>query len=180
MMRGVFGRRGRGRRGDGEAAEGAPAADPEEMYRSLRAMALGAVDQGLPAPPAEHPDVAGLVVDIPSEGGYATIVALTDDTTSLYTSTGGGTIGAGNHPQVAALTHVLLAIVQAHLAAFPDPPDDGLPSEGSVRFHVVRPDGGGGADVPVDCFWGQREHDLMPVIAAMQDILTALHQVTPP
>jgi hypothetical protein len=150
------------------------------MYRGLRALALGAADQGLPAPPAEHADVVGLVVDIPSDGGCATVITLTDDTTSLYTSTGGGTIGAGHHPQVAAVTHALLAVVQAHLAAFPAPADDGLPSEGSVRFHVVRPDGGGSVDVPADCFWGQRDHELMPVIAAVQDVLTALRQVTPP
>jgi hypothetical protein len=44
----------------------------------------------------------------------------------------------------------------------------------------VRPDGGACADVPVDCFWGQRDHELMPVIAGVQDVLSVLRQVTPP
>ena len=69
-------------------------------------------------PAAEHRDVSGVVVDIPTEGGFATVVGLTDNTTSLYTSTGGGTIGAGEHREVAAGTHRLLSAVQAQLESF--------------------------------------------------------------
>ena len=147
------------------------------MYRRLRAQALGAVDNGLPAPSGEHPDVSGMIVDIPSEGGYATVVALTDDTTSLYTSTGGGTIGAGAHANVARLTHQLLAVVQARLEDLSLGATDDLPPVDIVRFHVLSPAGGRCADVPVDCFWGRLDHELMPVIAAVQDVLTAIHQV---
>lgn len=50
-----------------------------------------------------------MIIDIPAQGGCATLVALTDNTTSLYTSTGGGTIGAGGHATVASATHALLA-----------------------------------------------------------------------
>src|SRR6478672_7058058 len=104
----VFSRRRRDREGAGSS--------PEEVFTGLRAMALQATESGaLPAPPADHPDVCGVVVDIPASGGYATLVALTDNTTSLYTSTGGGTIGAGEHAAVAAATHGLLTSVQAHL-----------------------------------------------------------------
>jgi hypothetical protein len=94
----VFRRSGRGdppRRGT----------SPDAVYRDLRSMALEAVERGALAPPfADHPDVAGVIVDVPATGGSATIVALADDTTSLYTSTGGGTIGAGEHATVATAT----------------------------------------------------------------------------
>jgi len=84
-------------------------------------MALGAVAKGLQSPGEDHPDVSGLVVDIPAEGGFATVVALTDDTTSMYMSTGGGTIGAGGHQNVASTTQALLTAAQGQLGAFTRP-----------------------------------------------------------
>jgi len=149
------------------------------MYDGLRSLALRSVSDGLPTPSAEHPDVSGLVVDMTASGGYATLVALTDDTTSMYTSGGGGTIGAGERPQVAEATHRLLAVVQAHLGTFAGPEDAGLPPEGAVRFHVLTPAGSHSVDVPDDCFWGGEDHELMPVIAGVQAIVTALREVSP-
>jgi hypothetical protein len=102
----VFGRRRR------EAKEGRE--EPQETSVRLRTMALDAVRAGLPEPAPDHPSVSGLVVDVPAEGGFATVVALTDGTTSMYTSTGGGIIGAGEHGQVAAATRALLTVVEAH------------------------------------------------------------------
>ena len=67
--------------------------DGAKPYDRLRAMALGAVAKGLQSPGEDHPDVSGLVVDIPAQEGFATIVALTDDTTSMYMSTGRGLLG---------------------------------------------------------------------------------------
>ena len=150
-----------------------------EVYEGLRSLALRSVSDGLPAPPAQHPDVSGLVVDIAASGGHATLVALTDDTTSMYTSGGGGTIGAGERPHIAEATHRLLAVVQAHLGMFTGPEDEGLPAAGSVRFHVLTPAGGHSVDIPDDCFWSREDHELMPVIAGVQAIVTALREVSP-
>ena len=95
------------------ADRGGGGASPETIYKGLRDIALSASQSGgLPLPPREHPDVFGVVIDIPASGGFATLVGLTDNTTSLYTSTGGGTIGAGTHSAVATATHALLAAVQ--------------------------------------------------------------------
>jgi hypothetical protein len=170
----VFRRRRRGsERGDPSSGQ---------TYHDLRAMALSAVDRGvLPVPPAEHPDVWGVVIDIPRSGGTATLVALTDNTTSLYTSTGGGTIGAGEHGAVAQASHRLLASVQRHLDAFTGTDDDGaLPVEGSVRFHVLCPGAKRMTDVPEDAFWGRANHPLTPVIAAAQGVISSMRKVGPP
>ena len=142
-------------------------------------MALDAVANGLAAPPPEHPDVSGLVVDIPSSGGFVAIVALTDNTTSMYTSTGGGTIGAGEHAPVASATRQLLGVVQAHLAPFGDVADAELPEPGAVRFHLLSPSGAGSTDVSEDAFWGREPHPLMPVIAATQQLISAISQAAP-
>lgn len=163
----------RKRNGDGaQPAGGNP-------YEGLRDLALRAVENGLPAPPADHPDVSGVVVDIPSQDAFATVVGMTDNTTSMYTSTGGGTIGAGEHADVAAATQQLLATIQAHLASFAETDDGALPPAGSVRFHVLTPNGTRRLDVGEDSFWGRAPHELMPVIGATQELISAMRNVSP-
>jgi hypothetical protein len=169
----VFRRRGR------DDQPGNPS--PQNIYNDLRAMALRAADSGaLPSASAEHPDVSGVVVDIPASGGTATIVALTDNTTSLYTSTGGGTIGAGEHTNVAAATHGLLTSAQQHLDAFTSTDDGALPGSGSVRLHVLSSAGPRMVDVPEDAFWGRVDHPLMPVIAAVQGVMSSMQNMGSP
>jgi hypothetical protein len=152
---------------------------PEDIYRGLRSMVLDSVANGLALPPADHPDVSGVVVDIPAQGGFATVVALTDNTTSMYTSTGGGTIGAGEHVEVAAATHRVLSAVQAQLEAFTRKDDGDLPPAGSVRFHVLTPAGSRSEDVPEDSFWGRAPHQLMPMIVSVQELVTAIREASP-
>ena len=142
-------------------------------------MALSSVNSGLESPSPDHPNVSGVVVDIPAETGFATVVALTDNTTSIYTSTGGGTIGVGGHEKVVVATQRLLSAVQAHLASFSETADSDLPPPGYVRFHVLTPEGGRYADVPTDSFWGRAPHQLMPVIASTQDVVTAIRESAP-
>lgn len=141
-------------------------------------MALDALSR-LPAPASDHPSVSGLVVDIPSEGGFVTVVALTDDTTSMYTSTGGGVIGAGEHDRVAQATQALLRVVEDHQARFGTADGDELPRRGQVRFHLLAASGRRRADVPEDAFWGRADHDLMPVIAATQDVISEMRHASP-
>jgi hypothetical protein len=123
----VFGRKKRPRRPDkGDSAGPGP-------YEGLRTMALDAAARGLVSASPESPDVSGVVVDVPGSGGFATIVALADGTTSMYTSTGGGRIGAGTHAHVAVATAKLLAEVQRHLGLFGAPDDRGLPESSAGR-----------------------------------------------
>jgi ribosomal protein S12 methylthiotransferase accessory factor YcaO len=153
--------------------------DRDEAYAGLRDLALSSVAKGLQAPNDDHPGVSGLIVDIPAQGGFATVVALTDDTTSMYTSVGGGTIGAGGHPNVASATQALLSAAQTQLGAFTGPGDSDLPPPGHVRFHLLTPSGSRSEDVPEDSFWGRSPHDLMPVISATQDVISAIRSSTP-
>src|SRR5690348_17043141 len=51
----------------------------------------------------------GCVMDTGYPSGAATLVCLSDGTTSLYTSTGGGMIGGGAHEQVVRANAGLLA-----------------------------------------------------------------------
>ena len=153
--------------------------DAANPYDGLRAMALNSVSSGLALPSSDHPDVSGVVVDVPAQGGFATFVALTDNTTSLYTSTGGGTIGAGEHRPVAEANHRLLTVVEAHLGSFTRKDDGLFPATGSVRLHVLTPSGNRDHDVSEDSFWGRAPSPLMPVIAAVQELITAISSASP-
>ncbi len=149
-------------------------APADEKYLGLRLMALHSSEDGLTVWGPSCPWISGAVVDIPSAGGFATLVALTDRTTSLYTSVGGGTIGLGSDQLLAEATQRLLAVIESHLGGFWSIEDDGFPIRGLVRIHVLLPQSRRVADVPEDNFWGKAPHPLTPVIAAVQRVVAAL------
>lgn len=152
---------------------------PDVPYADLRAMALGAARSGVIPRHEQHPAVFGVVVDVSAPGGHVTVVALGDNSTSLYTSAGSGTIGAGEHPEVAAATHRLLAVAEEHLDMFTEGDDESLPPAGQVSFHVLTAKGLRRADVREEAFWGEVADPLLPVIAATQDVITRVRELSP-
>lgn len=156
-----------------------PRSRGEGAYAGLRHIALEAVTSGSVTPSGRHALVGGVVVDIPAKGGYVTIVSLADDTTSMYTSVGGGTLGAGGHAHVAAATHALIDAAESQLGLFAPGGSDDLPPPGMARFHVLGFAGSAALDVPEDAFWGKVPHQLMPTIAATQAVVSALRTSDP-
>ena len=151
----------------------------EEVFLQLREGALEAASEGLALPPPDHPDVSGVVIDIPGEDGCATIVALTDGTVSMYTSSGGGVIGAGQHAPVAEANRRLLQTVQTYAERLEETSgEEDLPELGRVRLHVLTPFGRRYTDLPEDAFWGRATHPLMPVISVAQELLTAIREAS--
>ena len=150
------------------------------MYAELRMNALDAASLGLSAPPPEHPTVIGAVVDVPASGGFVTFVAIGDGTVSMYTSTGGGMIGAGGHATVAESAHRLLATVETQLDQLHASDETTHPAPGLVRVFALTPTGRRVADAPEDAFWGRAPHPLVPVFVGVQQLLTAMRQAQPP
>lgn len=149
------------------------------MYHGLRALALEADPREL-LPPPEFPGVCGIVVDIPSSGGHATVVALADGTTSMYTSVGGGVLGAGTHSRVAAASSRLLATAQRFLDVLTSSPATvELPPPGLVRVHLRTPTANHALDVTDDIFWDPAGQPVEPLISAIQSLITALRQTSP-
>jgi hypothetical protein len=148
-------------------------------YADLRARALDAWNLDLPSASAGHPDVVGVVIDIPSKDGYATVVALEDGATSLYTSVGGGVIGAGEHRRVASANARLLREAQAQLSEFTPEASIDHPGVGLVRLFVLTEDGRRVADIPEKQFWTVDSDRLGTVIAAAQAVITEMRQVGP-
>lgn len=149
-----------------------------EAYAELRGAVLDAGPRLGPAHP-DHPEVLGAVVDIPSEGAWATLVALGDGTTSLYTSSGGGILGGGEHEAVVAATHALLVGLQSHLVLFEADDVRTLPPADYVRFTVLGPDRRRIAHVPSAAFWGEEASPVADLIADAQAVISRLREVVP-
>ena len=114
----------------------------EPVYLELRSMVLELDPSAVGiAPSDELPNVWGVVVDWGLEEGSATFVALADGTGSMYTSSGGGTIGGGGRPALVAAGRALLRAaehVQSHL---PPAVEFAAPRLREVRYWILTFDG---------------------------------------
>ena len=148
--------------------------DPVEMSRRLRdqALTVGPGELGL-APTAARQHVWGVLMELGYPQAVATLVALGDGTTSLYISTGGGIIGAGEHPPVRAASEKFLAATEAHLAGFQPAAETPLPQTGRVRFYVRTYDGILGAEADEQDL-GHGRHKLSPLFHAGHAVITEM------
>ena len=154
-------------------------AERKTTYLGLRSMAF-TID----------PDTISFRPDSPVHGAWcavmdfglssetATLVAIGDGTVSMYTSSGGGVIGAGSHEAVwVAATRFLEAAAGAaplmHAASGVPP----TPEPGHVRLSVRTFDRTLSEDVPEDAVQRGR-HQLAPFYAAGQDLLTEVRLTT--
>jgi hypothetical protein len=152
----------------------APAGDGAALYHGLRAQVLDLDPASVELTPGpEHPQVWGALMDMGFPSGTATLVALADGTTSLYTSTGGGIIGGGSHQAVTAATRVFLACVADHLGALAPETGTGLPARGRVIIRALTYQGQRAAEAAEDDL-GYHRHALSPVFHAAHDVITQL------
>ena len=75
------------------------------------------------------------------EAGIATVVALADGTTSMYLSSGGGTIGAGEHEHIANMSKALVSLAASMIDEFPPVPDAPLPGDARTALVLLTYDG---------------------------------------
>ena len=129
-----------------------------------------------PAPTPEHPNVWGAVMDMTYPNGTASLVALSDGTTSLYTSTGGGVVGGGAHADVVSATQGFLSSVEQHLGLFSIEEGTPLPDVGSVRIHALTLSGRLAAEAAEDDL-GHDRHELSPLFHAGHRVITALRLI---
>lgn len=113
----------------------APATDPGEMSRRLRdqSLTIGAAEIGLT--PSSASEVWGALMETGYPKAVATLVALGDGTTSLYFSSGGGIIGAGQNPAVRAASEAFITAASRALGDFQPATRTPYPAVGEVRFY---------------------------------------------
>ena len=152
--------------------------DPAAMSRQLREQALGvtAADLGL-GPTGPRPDVWGVLMEMGFRDAVATLATFADGSASLYISSGGGVIGAGQHQPVRDEAERFLFVVQQSLAEFQPASDTPLPSEGRVRFYVRTFDSTLTAEAD-EKLLGNRLHKLSPVFLAGHAVLTQMRLIS--
>lgn len=131
--------------------------DLREMVFGLSAHDIGITRDNYPR------KVWGVIMETGLDSGYYTLVVLADGSTSLYFSSGGGIIGAGEYPAVHAASAEFLAaanrgVAQARPATSHPPPAEGetvfyfLTFSGMQTWHAREQDLGGGRDPLSDLF----------------------------
>jgi hypothetical protein len=158
-------------------AKGDRVREPAPTYVGMRQLALEQTPSAVSAEGTDHPDVLGILVDIPSGADFLSITALADGTTSMYTSTGGGVIGAGAHESVRRATAALLRTLQAMIDQLPPSDEVTLPPADLVLVTVITPSGRRRGGIPIDAFWGREPSGVVDLIAAVHEVISAVREV---
>lgn len=150
-----------------------------DVYEGLRSLAIG-LDIGSIQTPDGEPwrGAAVAMIEIGMEKGSATFVAIADGSVSMYTSGGGGVIGAGGHAAVldAATRFRIVAFESRGLLQRTD--EFPVPRPAEVRFQVRTTDGGYTGVAPEAALRTGR-HPLSTLYAAGQDLITEIRLSTP-
>jgi hypothetical protein len=166
------------RRGDesGDKAErGARRSDPYAVYLGLRGIPLG--ERGGPSEPFEGTHVIAVLLDWGQPNGAATIATVADGTSSLYTSTGGGVIGAGAHVPVRDASSRLMRVAADHLEEFEPTTEAPVPANGRLAIVIRTTEGLRRTEVA----YGDLEGRTAPgqaVFDAANDLMTAIRITT--
>jgi hypothetical protein len=147
-----------------------------EMYSDLREMILTLDPEQYELPAVGESRLWGAVMELGYEETTATVVGLSDGTTSLYTTSGFGVIGGGAHESVREATETWLfemaaAVPDLSLAADVEPPETT-----DVQFIALTFEGhrvGQAGEVSLQ----RGNSPLAPLYRSGQQVLSRLHDV---
>jgi hypothetical protein len=114
---------------------------PDDMFSNLRQQALNVRPEEIGLPPSADTPIFGIMMDTGYDDVVATFLCFADRTVSLYLSSGGGVIGAGEHDSVWEAGQELLELTnryaKEYIAACSSGPQRDLPQRGQVHFHLL-------------------------------------------
>jgi hypothetical protein len=152
---------------------------PADIYIGLRTQLLQTDPHAVGLEPTpELPNVWGVMMEFRAANTAGTLVSLADGTTSLYFSTGGGILGGGGHPDVAAASVLLVALAERCFSRMAPASEFPLPDEGRVRFYVLTYSGTFTADVDAQELIGGR-HEFSPLHLAASEVIAQVRIVAP-
>lgn len=148
----------------------------EDVYTGLRAQLLGLdpAEAGL----ERSGRVWGGMLELGFPAGTATVVALADGTTSLYTSSGGGVIGGQAHDNVRFANGEFLAALEESLEHLAPDPDAPLPAPGEVALRALTWDGRVAATARAEEELGEGSHPLSDAFFRAHDVITQLRVIS--
>ena len=147
------------------------------LYSALREGALSAerIAAGIPDPPADAP-VWGVLMETSFPEGTATLFALSDGTTSLYLSHGGGVIGGGDHENVRQANADFIKTANQFYRQMRACESFPTPEVGRTIFYALTDSGvstGGGLEDDL----GYERHPLSPLFHAGHAVITQLYRI---
>lgn len=149
-----------------------------DAYVALRELALTADPGESGLEPRAGSGVYGGLMDLGHPSGTVTVLGLADGTASLYTTSGGGVIGGGEHPTVQAAVAAWLTALEAAMGDLRPMSEFRLPGVGEVGFVALSTRGhrgGSGNEVRLQA----RKTALSPLYIAGQGIVTQLRLLEP-
>lgn len=150
------------------------------VYRDLRSTALGLDSRAIRIPEGERWSgalVAAMEIGLPE--ATVSIVAIADGTVSMYRSNGGSVIGAGQHAAVRGAADQFREVVAESPHLLQRTGVFEPPSVGEVRFHARIGDDRLSGGAP-EALLRTSRHQLAPLYAAGQDVLTEIRLTTEP
>jgi hypothetical protein len=152
---------------------------PADIYLVLRSRVLQTDPHqvGL-SPSAEMPTVWGVLAEFGAAGSIVTLVCLADGTTSVYFSTGGGILGGGGHPEVAAATIQLVTLAEGLYDKMTPTTEFPLLVQGMTQFYVLTYSGAYKAEVDAQEL-AHGKHVFTPLFLASDEVITRVRLVAP-
>jgi hypothetical protein len=147
----------------------APDARMREMLLAMRASDLKLT------PTEQLPHVWAALLDIGMAGGSASIAVVADGTVSMYTSTGGGMIGAGQHASVHAPAARFLKTVEAIHESLEPASSAPVPGAGEAAVIALTYEGMRRGHVELRVM--SPKDPLARAWVAGQDVITALREL---
>jgi len=148
------------------------AKEPVNRYSAMRQRALEVSPDVMKLP--HLPGVPfGILMEIGYEQAVVTLLTLSDGTTSLYFSNGGGVIGCGQHATVAEAARTLMNTSQALTGNFLPTYGYPLPEIGEVSFYALT-DSGVLSHRANELVLQQKKDALSPLYYKGQEVITAI------
>jgi len=127
-------------------------------------------------PSADLPRVWAALMEIGMPNGSASVVAVADGSASMYTGTGGGMIGAGEHESVRAPARAFLQTIEKLLDAIPVAEAAPTSRDGEYAFVALTFDGMRRA-VDREAALSQGSHPLLAAFVAGHELVTAMRSL---
>lgn len=123
----------------------------------------------------EPSQVLAVVTELGYPKAVVTLVTIADGSASLYFSSGGGIVGAGQNPGPAQAAQAVVQEASKYLFAFKKAKDHALPQIGGVRFNILTGEGLFFIEVPEADFHGH--HSLTSLYDATQALIAEIRML---
>ncbi len=143
-----------------------------DIYRNLRDLILHLPSQRLES---GNYGTIGALMETGHPSAISTLVALSDGTTSLYISSGGGITGAGGHAPVVEAAGTFIDTAEACTPSLHPAVNYPVPQPKTTRFYLLTSTGVWTAEAP-DVLLAKKTSPLFPMFFAGQAVITAIRE----